>query len=1809
MPDTARRPRGRLVLHIIGAAVLGPLLWLLALLALPRPTALARLQTSGDILVGKTVAQLTAAPGDLITYTLAVTASGAPATDVRLTDTLPSGLAWITDTAEAVGLTRLSTAPPSWTLPALITDSVVSFTLAARVPTTASLGSALVNRADATALAGDAEPGNNTSAAEAVTVSGVDLGVSLRGPVTIPPGRALAYRLVYTNTGNLTATDVVVTQSLPTYVNFDAASNGGVWAPGARLVTWHAGSVGAGVSATLAVSGTVSVTAPRDALLTSQAQVAVVGDVDATDNSATTATTVVFPPAATGTLALSAPASVGRPITLTVTLRDVENRPVPDGTVVTFSAPAPATITPSAVTTGGLATAILRTTRSGSLTVSAASGSAMPNLTLTVDPGAPARLSLGGPGGASVGQNVTLTSWVSDTWGNAVAPTTVQFGHSGVGQLSAAAATTVNGRATTSVTSQLAGAAQVTAQVGTYQAAAGVQFSPLAPANLTLEALGTPVASVPLPIRATVRDQFQNRVSAGHLVRFSVVSGTGSLAPTAPTTDATGTATTTLNTTLAGPLTVRAVAGATQADQPLDVAAGPAVALRVTASPASASVDGGQTTLTIRSVDNDGNWVRTYSGAVNLTFTSALTGVLSSATPVLSGGTVDVTLTAPNSYSTQGLVVQASRQGLSAGSVTIPLLAADVAVHLDTSPPLGSTGYRTPGQQVTYTLTYSNTGQATARNVAVENTLMERFINPQVTLPAGVTTARLPGGPGEAWRWVVGTLNPGQKGVITIQGQIDPSYAWPSSLTLQSDASITTSTAQRTGGVSDFALLLLPIYTADLRPEITPPDGGLMWPGFSLNYRIGLANAALAQTRDARITVTLPVSTTFVSWEEYWPQNPGNPPGYLSLVGPCSSECVWTYTVPPTSPPIGSVNSNSEIRLRLQMNGGARPGANVVRLLARVSGSVYDSNLTNNFQSVTADLYGLNVIAEGSLPGAVTQEPDKDIFLSASVANRGRAPSVGVVPPGFYTVAQGSTLTVTLPPDLRFQDATPGGYVRNGSVLTWTFPEALPPDASRSVSVRVRLPNPPPAVNTIYTATVQATTSTPEPFLADNRKALTTRVIGAPPNRVIMDDSILVLPVDETAVVAAQLLDPLNNQVPAWDVAFAVSPGANPPPFTVSPPAGRTGANGVVTTTVTAGPTPTDAALIASITANGQTYTASRPVRVVPGSPFTSTVSVNRTLAAGATTPFVATFTDRYGNFVADGTVVTLTTTLGGFDSGGTSQQVMVATTQGGRVERTFTAGARAGLARVSACAAGRCDARPVSILPGPPTQVSLSLDRIEVPAGDAPIEVTATVGDAYNNPVLDNNAVQFSLSGCATASLQATSALTLGGRATVGLLAGTQLCQGQVTAQIGSATSSRTFRVVPAAPQILRVTAPSTLLGSGVHTATLYVYLTDAYNNGITSPVSLSLNPTLGALDREVVEAAQGVGTAVLTSPRGLGMTLVTAQAGPLTATAPVQFVPGVAAAITLSPAKPSLHADGQSQVPLVLTATDAYSNPVASPITLASTLGTTLTPSAGTPANGVFATTLRAGTVAGTATLTATIESYVATFPIRLLAGPTAVIIPNLSRVPPRLVADGVDRMTVGARLLDQYGNPVENGTAVDFTLAQPLGAFAPPQVGTVNGVVTSTLLAGTTVGVTDLIITSEGRQVRRSVTLTIGPPARISVSLAPDTITDTSVTTATVEVTVVVGDTLGRPVAAGTQVTLATPHGVFDGGGATLSLPVDAAGRATATLQAPTIQGSLRVTATAGGATGGATLLIGSEPHRIYLPVLHQAYGGGG
>ncbi|OIO54902.1 hypothetical protein AUJ46_02215 [Candidatus Peregrinibacteria bacterium CG1_02_54_53] len=103
---------------------------------------------------------------------------------------------------------------------------------------------------------------------------------------TTVPGATLTYLLSVTNTSQVAATNVTVTDTLPGLVTFLSATDGGVHTSG--VVTWSGLSIAAGATKTLVVQTQVSDSAANGTVLTNSAQVAGISAQDTTTVQTTT---------------------------------------------------------------------------------------------------------------------------------------------------------------------------------------------------------------------------------------------------------------------------------------------------------------------------------------------------------------------------------------------------------------------------------------------------------------------------------------------------------------------------------------------------------------------------------------------------------------------------------------------------------------------------------------------------------------------------------------------------------------------------------------------------------------------------------------------------------------------------------------------------------------------------------------------------------------------------------------------------------------------------------------------------------------------------------------------------------------------------------------------------------------------------------------------------------------------------------------------------------------------------------------------------------------------------------------------------------------------------------------------------------------------------------------------------------------------------------------------------------------------------------------------------------------------------------
>ncbi len=90
---------------------------------------------------------------------------------------------------------------------------------------------------------------------------------------SIPPGFELGYHLILQNTGNITLTDIIITDTLPAYTNFVWVSGNGVYEPQSRTLQWTYLQLDVGEIVEMSFVVMVNQQVPHDWLITNYATV------------------------------------------------------------------------------------------------------------------------------------------------------------------------------------------------------------------------------------------------------------------------------------------------------------------------------------------------------------------------------------------------------------------------------------------------------------------------------------------------------------------------------------------------------------------------------------------------------------------------------------------------------------------------------------------------------------------------------------------------------------------------------------------------------------------------------------------------------------------------------------------------------------------------------------------------------------------------------------------------------------------------------------------------------------------------------------------------------------------------------------------------------------------------------------------------------------------------------------------------------------------------------------------------------------------------------------------------------------------------------------------------------------------------------------------------------------------------------------------------------------------------------------------------------------------------------------------------
>ncbi|MDO8468365.1 MAG: hypothetical protein Q7S29_01245 [Candidatus Peribacter sp.] len=230
-------------------------------------------QTNADVSVMKTGPQ-TAQQGSIALFAVTVFNAGpSAATNVVIGDVIPSGFTFNqAQTSSGCVLNGAGTSVLCNNF-SLTNGQSRSFTIAFNVTQNATCNGVVQNTATVS-TSNDTNPANNVSQPVSTTVQCPSPTFTITktdNQTTVQPGGVLTYVVSVTNTSQIAATNVTVTDTLPSLVTFQSASDGGTQAAG--VVTWSGLSIAAGATKTLTVQVQVSSAASNGTVLTNNAAV------------------------------------------------------------------------------------------------------------------------------------------------------------------------------------------------------------------------------------------------------------------------------------------------------------------------------------------------------------------------------------------------------------------------------------------------------------------------------------------------------------------------------------------------------------------------------------------------------------------------------------------------------------------------------------------------------------------------------------------------------------------------------------------------------------------------------------------------------------------------------------------------------------------------------------------------------------------------------------------------------------------------------------------------------------------------------------------------------------------------------------------------------------------------------------------------------------------------------------------------------------------------------------------------------------------------------------------------------------------------------------------------------------------------------------------------------------------------------------------------------------------------------------------------------------------------------------------------
>ena len=936
---------------------------------------------NADLSIVKTASPDPVVPGASVTYTLTAGNAGpSTAVDVIVADTMPAGA-----TITAITPSPAATCgAASCTFPTLAPGGSATVTIVATVDST--LSGSLVNTASVSATTVDPATANNVATITTSLAPSADLGITkttLDAPVVA--GETVRYQIRVTNSGPSAASNVTVTDVLPSSLSLLSTSTPIGSCTGSPTITCSLGTVGAGVTIDIVVEATVLPDTTGNLVNTATVSTTTSEPGGGAPNTSTVTDPVVVVPDLRITKTVSAnPLVVGTPYTYTLTVFNDGPSAATGG--FTVSDPVPAGLTVTTVSPGSPTCTVATNT----VTCAFASLAVGASTTVTIS---------GDVTAAGLIDNVaTVTSNDSDP---ALSNNTATASSSLVTE---ADVVIDKEWSTASITAGAPATFTLTVTNAGPSAADAVTVSDTLPAGFTLVSVSGATCSG----TTTVTCLLGTMASGGSIV----ITVTVATDPTLAAGPVTNTATVTSTTDDRNPSNNTDTDGAT-------VARLATLTLDKTAS-APTALAGGQITYTATVANPTGpsSAEATFIGdplPPGLTIVSASSGcTIAGGTVICDLGTLGPGASATISYTVQldpslspGDVLVNTAQATSITPLTGPATdSASVTVVTEADLTLvksASPATLTPGGGVVYTLTLSNAGPSDARDVVVDD-----------PPPAGVTVTSAVATIGTctlAVSCTIGTLPVGGEVIITIIGTIDPAYPDP---TLTNTATATSSTPDPTPATAAVTSPVAP--QADLTVTKSASTASIEAGGGSVTYTITVVNAGPSTATGVVLTDTLPAGFVVTSAT--------STSGTCTLAGVCTLGAVGPNDPPvviaiagyfPSTTPAGPTTNTATAT-------SATPLVNTADDTASV-----DVLVTTSADLVTSKAASIPVATAGSgFDYAITVE-NQGPSLAQSVTLTDTLPS-GVTA-GIVTTTAGSCTVVAGTLSCSFGDLPVGGLV------------------------------------------------------------------------------------------------------------------------------------------------------------------------------------------------------------------------------------------------------------------------------------------------------------------------------------------------------------------------------------------------------------------------------------------------------------------------------------------------------------------------------------------------------------------------------------------------------------------------------------------------------------------------------------------------------------------------------------------------------------------------------------------------------------